>query len=77
MRGHAEVQAGRLRRAAGPVDPDVGRLGNFTIGVDPRTLKVVLDQVTPNPDFGRMQFSNTQENVDSRRTVRLKLRITF
>jgi hypothetical protein len=33
--------------------------------------------VTPNPDFGRLISSFTQEGIDNRRTVRLRLRITF
>jgi hypothetical protein len=30
-----------------------------------------------NPDFGRLISSFSQEGIDSRRTVRLRLRITF
>ena len=54
-------------------------LGDFLVGVDPNTFKVVIDpnNVFPNPDFGKLINTFTQEGVDSRRTVRLRLRITF
>jgi hypothetical protein len=52
-------------------------LGDFTVKVDPATLQPVLNDVTPNPDFGRLINTFTQEGVDSRRTIRLRLRITF
>jgi Carboxypeptidase regulatory-like domain/TonB dependent receptor len=56
-------------------------LGDFVIRVDPVTGKLVpidpAKDVTPNPDFGRLISSFTQEGIDSRRTVRLRLRITF
>ena len=53
-------------------------LGSFRIHVDPLTRAILpITDVTPNPDFGRLLSSYPQENVDSRRTIRLKLRITF
>jgi len=60
-------------------------LGDFNMGVDPVTLKPVigtnqdtgLPDVTPNALFGRLVNTFTQEGVDSRRTIRLRLRITF
>jgi hypothetical protein len=58
-------------------------LGDFNVAVDPVTLRPVINMVdgapdvTPNPDFGRLKNSFTQEGVDNRRTVRLRLRITF
>jgi hypothetical protein len=54
-------------------------LGDFSVGVDPVTLKpfIPADLVNLNDDFGRLQNTYTQEGVDSRRTVRLRLRITF
>ena len=51
--------------------------GDFDIGVDPVTLKPVLADFTPNDDFGRLKQTFTQDGVDSRRTIRLLLRITF
>jgi hypothetical protein len=52
-------------------------LGDFDIGVDPGTFQPVIADVTPNDDFGRLKNTFTQEGVDSRRTVRLRLRVTF
>jgi hypothetical protein len=54
-------------------------LGDFSIGVDPATLKPFIpsDLVNLNDDFGRLLNTYTQEGVDSRRTIRLRLRITF
>lgn len=52
-------------------------LGDFNVAVDPATLRPVIHDVTPNPDFGRLINTFTQEGVDSRRTIRLRLRITF
>jgi hypothetical protein len=54
-------------------------LGDFSIGVDPATLKPFIDpaSVERNDDFGRLINTFSQESVDSRRTVRLRLRITF
>lgn len=56
---------------------DIGNLGSFTIKVDPKTLQPALANVITNPDFGRLLTSYSQEGIDSRRTVRLKLRVTF
>jgi hypothetical protein len=54
------------------------QVGDFNIAVDQKTGKLLpITDVTPNPNFGRLIASYTQEGVDSRRTVRLKLRITF
>jgi len=55
-------------------------LGGFNIHVNPTTLQlmpVTSADITPNPDFGRAFQTFSQEGVDSRRTVRLRLRITF
>jgi hypothetical protein len=52
-------------------------LGGFNIQVNPSTLSVELRDTNPNPDFGRAFQTFSQEGVDSRRTVRLRLRITF
>jgi hypothetical protein len=46
--------------------------------VDPVTRRILpITDITPNPDFGRLLTSYSQEGVDSRRAVRLKLRIVF
>jgi hypothetical protein len=60
-----------------PDNYDIGVLGNFSMKVNPATLKPEYESVTLNPDFGRLLTSYTQEGVDSRRTIRLRLRITF
>jgi Carboxypeptidase regulatory-like domain/TonB dependent receptor len=60
-----------------PDNYDIGVLGNFSLMVDPNTLKPAIQSVTPNPDFGRLITSYMQEGVDSRRAIRLRLRITF
>jgi hypothetical protein len=61
-------------------------LGSFNVRVDQTTAKLlpinpaetsVGGDVTRNPDFGRLISSFTQEGIDNRRTVRLRLRITF
>jgi hypothetical protein len=57
-------------------------LGDFNIRIDPVTGKLL--PLTSNDivkdsgdDFGRLISSFSQEGIDSRRTIRLRLRITF
>ena len=52
-------------------------LGSFSVGVDPATLALNYASVSPNSDFARPFQTFSQEGIDSRRTVRLRLRITF
>ena len=54
------------------------QLGDFSLNVDP-TLHVQIDpaSITRNDLFGRLVNTFSQEGVDSRRTIRLRLRITF
>jgi len=55
-------------------------LGSFSVEVDPATLRLrpsTVDPIVPNPDFANPRQTFSQEGVDSRRTVRLRLRITF
>jgi hypothetical protein len=54
-------------------------LGDFSVGVDPVTFKpfIPADGVNVNDQFGLLENTYTQEGVDSRRTIRLRLRITF
>jgi Carboxypeptidase regulatory-like domain/TonB dependent receptor len=56
-------------------------LGDFNVTVNPTTLKLnpidPVNDVTLNDAFGRLLNTFTQEGIDSRRTVRLRLRITF
>ena len=58
-------------------------LGDFNVEVDQKTGKLlpinpaIPGDVNLNPLFGRLNSSFTQEGIDNRRTVRLRLRITF
>jgi hypothetical protein len=62
----------------GGADSGFMQIGDFNIAVDQKTGKLLpITDITPNPNFARLITSYTQEGVDSRRTVRLKLRITF
>ena len=70
-------------------DSSFSYVGGFNIQIDPNTLRPMLarDPSDPtgqtlaafdrNPDFGRAFSTFSQEGVDSRRTTRLRLRITF
>jgi hypothetical protein len=70
-------------------DSSFSYVGGFNIQIDPNTLRPMLarDPNDPtgqtlaafdrNPDFGRAFSTFSQEGVDSRRTTRLRLRITF
>lgn len=60
-----------------PGDMGISNLGNFSMQVNPNTLKPEIASVTPNPDFGRLISSYTQDGVESRRTIRIRLRLTF
>ena len=55
-------------------------VGEFNIRVDPNTghlLPLLESDLIRNAQFGQLLNSYSQEGVDSRRTVRLRLRITF
>jgi hypothetical protein len=60
-------------------DSSFSYLGGFNIQVDPVTRQPQLNpsEMDRNPDFGRLFSTFSQEGVDSRRTTRLRLRITF
>jgi hypothetical protein len=58
-------------------DSSLAYLGGFDVSVDPNTLQPVLEDVNPNADFARAFQTFKQEGVEGRRTVRLRLRITF
>ena len=59
-------------------DGSFAYLGGFNIQIDPSTLQPQFrDFNFVNPDFARLFSTFQQEGVDSRRTVRLRLRITF
>ncbi|MGH9754459.1 MAG: TonB-dependent receptor domain-containing protein, partial [Blastocatellia bacterium] len=67
-----------LRPPAGS-DNSVANLGSFNILVNQATKKVEIDTVNvdPNENFGRFFDSFSQESVDSRRSIRITLRLTF
>lgn len=56
-------------------------LGLFVVRVDQATGKLLpidpVNDVTRNDQFGHLISSFTQEGIDNRRSVRLRLRITF
>jgi hypothetical protein len=58
-------------------DGSFSYLGGFDVQIDPATLMPAIEDVNPNPDFGRAFSTFPQEGVDSRRTIRLRLRVTF
>jgi len=59
-------------------DSTFSYLGGFNIQIDPSTLQPQFRDLNfVNPDFARPFSTFEQEGVDSRRTVRLRLRITF
>ncbi len=58
-------------------DGSFSYLGGFDVQIDPATLMPALEDVNPNSDFARAFSTFPQEGVDSRRTIRLRLRITF
>ncbi|HVF27120.1 MAG TPA: hypothetical protein VM943_02695, partial [Pyrinomonadaceae bacterium] len=61
-----------------PLDTGFARLGEFQIILDASGNPVILPaNVFPNTDFGRNNISYTQEGIDNRRSVRLRLRFTF
>jgi len=55
----------------------IANLGSFSVKVDPATKRVQIASFDRNVDFGRFFDSFSQEGIDSRRTVRLTLRLTF
>jgi len=56
-------------------------VGDFDVQVDPNTLQPQLEDFSANDDsltgFGRIHHTFSQEGVEGRRTVRLRLRIEF
>ena len=51
-------------------------LGDFGVGLN-AAGQPVIDNVNLNPSFGRNTVSYTQEGIDNRRSVRIRLRLTF
>jgi len=61
-----------------PLDTAFGDLGDFLVSLNASGQPVILpENVFPNPDFGRTNLSLSQEGIDSRRSIRLRLRFTF
>ena len=65
-----------------PTDPDAAfnftHIGTFFLDVDPATGKLLpITRVDPDPNFGRLIQSYTDEGIDNRRTIRLRARFTF
>ena len=61
-----------------PTDQYFANLGTFFLDVDQTTGRLLpITNVEPNPDFGRINTSFTQEGIDNRRLIRLRLRLTF
>jgi hypothetical protein len=58
-------------------DGSFSYLGGFDVQIDPATLMPAIEDVNPNSDFARAFSTFPQEGVDSRRTIRLRLRVTF
>jgi len=53
-------------------------VGDFDISLDAQGRPVILpDAININPDFGRANLSYSQEGIDNRRSVRLRVRLTF
>ena len=63
-----------------PIDltDDFARIGTINLDVNQTTGALLpITSVDPNPNFGRVNRSFSQEGFDSRRSVRLTLRLTF
>ena len=63
-----------------PLDTGFGNLGDFLVSLNAAGQPVILndeDHVFRNPNFGRNNLSFSQEGIDNRRSIRLKLRFTF
>jgi Carboxypeptidase regulatory-like domain len=61
-----------------PADTSFANLGSFSLDVDPKTGALLpITRISRNPDFGRLINSFAQDGIDSRRAIRLRLRINF
>jgi len=59
-----------------PLDTFFANVGDFNVAVTPTGQLQIVD-VNVNPDFGRNNISYSQEGIDNRRSVRLRLRLSF
>lgn len=61
-----------------PTDTGFANIGSFSVDLNPANGRLLpITRVTPNPNFGRMIASFAQDGIDSRRAIRLRLRISF
>jgi hypothetical protein len=61
-----------------PTDQYFAELGTFSLDVDQTTGRLLpITNIEPNEDFGRIRTSFSQEGIDNRRLIRLRLRLTF
>jgi hypothetical protein len=61
-----------------PTDMYFANLGSFDLEVDQATGRLLpITTIDANSDFGRIRTSFTQEGIDNRRLIRLRLRLTF
>jgi len=61
-----------------PLDTAFASLGDFDVSLNSSGQPVILPaNVNPNPNFGRNNLSFSQEGIDNRRSIRLKVRFTF
>ena len=80
FRPRLEALEDRCLLTAGALDTAFGNLGDFLVSLNAAGQPTIIndaDHVFPNPNFGRNNLSLTQEGIDNRRSVRLKLRFTF
>ena len=59
-----------------PLDTFFANIGDFDVAVTPAGQLEIVN-VNLNPDFGRNNISFSQEGIDNRRSVRLRLRLSF
>jgi hypothetical protein len=61
-----------------PNDLNFARLGSFVLEVDQATGKLLpITNFERDEDFGRIRTSFNQDGIENRRTVRLRLRLSF
>ncbi|HEX3250881.1 MAG TPA: TonB-dependent receptor [Pyrinomonadaceae bacterium] len=59
-----------------PLDTFFANVGDFDVAVTPAGQLEIVN-VNLNPDFGRNNISFSQEGIDNRRSVRVRLRLSF
>ncbi|HEV2826855.1 MAG TPA: carboxypeptidase-like regulatory domain-containing protein [Pyrinomonadaceae bacterium] len=61
-----------------PNDLNFAELGSFSLDVDQTTGQLLpITNIERNDDFGRIRTSFNQDGIDNRRTVRLRVRLSF